>query len=134
MSDIKRYTIGDKTAALNRSTLSVPALSHVGVEHNAQPAAYVAPTQFTMTTNEVLISNMGTIQNVEEADFTVQHFCADCTQPFRESQMIKFRGRWWGIPCGDYLHAYDILLKERQRAYQPDRRREPGDVPLIAST
>jgi hypothetical protein len=81
----------------------------------------------------ITVSNMGLDRGAELEDRSRQQFCVDCRMPFREGRMLKFRGLWYGIPCGDYLHAIDIYRKERQRAFRPVHRNEPAAVPFILS-
>jgi hypothetical protein len=93
-------------------------IKHYALEQQTDPV--------TGRTYNAYRSNMGTPDGKHPA-----HFCCDCMLPFRETDMIKFRGKWYGVPCGDYRHAADIFRKEKQRAYKPRRYREPGDVPLV---
>jgi hypothetical protein len=82
----------------------------------------------------MLVSNMGLDADAGMNAKSVQHFCVDCCMPFREERMIKFRGLWYGVPCGDYKHAISIYTKEKERAWYPERRNEPGEVPFVTST
>ena len=133
MIDIKRYKTETGTDPLNVSTMPpIPALNHNGMETQTDPPAFVAETQISVTAGEVFVSNMGLDAAAGDSK-RVQHFCIDCCMPFREDKMIKFRGVWYGIPCGDFRHAIDILRKEKQRAFRPPRNNEPGAVPFASS-
>ncbi len=131
MQDIKRYKIEDADAQLVAT--AQPTLKLTGIETQTAPSPYVEPEQIDIGDGNVAVSNMGLDAAAGDAK-CVQHFCADCCMPFRENRMIKFRGLWYGIPCGDYQHAVDILRKERQRAFRPPRVKEPGDVPFPSSS
>ena len=131
MQDVKRYKVeadGQQLVATVK-----PPLVVTGVETQSAPSPYVAPEQIDIGDGNVAVSNMGLDAAAGDAK-CVQHFCADCCLPFRENRMIKFRGLWYGIPCGDYQHAVDILRKEKQRAFRPPRAKEPGDVPFVISS
>ena len=130
MIDIKRYLEESSSA-----TLSVPTaqLSFVENATVSQPPAFVAEQQID-TTGKVYVSNMGLDAEAGVDDRSQQHFCYDCCMPFRETRMVLFRGKWYGVPCGDYKHAVDIYRKERQRMYRPPRRKEPGGVPFVTTT
>ncbi len=45
--------------------------------------------------------------------------CTVCNQPFPESQIRRFRGKYYCIPNGDYKDIASILKTERARRYKP---------------
>lgn len=47
--------------------------------------------------------------------------CWICGRPFRESQVVWFRGRPYGVPCRDHLDIRGILQAERSAERQPPR-------------
>lgn len=63
------------------------------------------------------------------------HGCVICGEPFRESDLLRFRGNWY---CKPNLHTgviRSILRKEAADAYVPDSSGEsPAAVPIVAST
>lgn len=39
--------------------------------------------------------------------------CVICGRAFKEGQVQMFRGKPYGVPCGDYKDIKSILMKER---------------------
>jgi len=130
MIDIKRYKESDGTVVPTAPV--VPVLKHTAQESQSDPPVFQAKVQIDLGTNIVALSNMGLDASAGD-DKMVQHFCVDCCMPFRQDRMVRFRGLWYGIPCGDHRHAVDIFRKERERAFLPPRHNEPGEVPFVSS-
>jgi hypothetical protein len=131
MIDIKRYKEELTSVPLTAKAFVVPQTNEMAT--TAQPATMPVEQQRD-TTGKTYLSNMGLDAEAGSDDHAVQHFCFDCCMPFREDRMVLFRGKWYGVPCGDYKHAVDIFRKERQRAFRPPRKNEPGAVPFVTST
>jgi hypothetical protein len=133
MKDIKRYREIEVADNTQIAPAFVIPTTNEDTATIVQPQAYEAAVQFD-TTGKVYEFNMGQDAAAGIDDHNIQHFCIDCSMPFRNDRMIFFRGNWYGVPCGCYKHAVDIRRKELQRVQRPVRRNEPGDIPLITST
>jgi hypothetical protein len=40
--------------------------------------------------------------------FKISHMCCHCHMGFKENQMVKFKGEWYGISCGCYKDAIQL--------------------------
>ncbi len=77
----------------------------------------------------VLVANQG---NPPDARLGERSWiCTICNQPFPESKIRKFRGKYYCIPNGDYRDIAAILKLEAARRYKPEGLGKERVVPPI---
>ncbi len=62
--------------------------------------------------------------NIKGRHLERSHECWICGLGFRQSEMVRFRGVWYGRPCGDYKDIHYILKKERSEGLRAKARKE----------
>ena len=72
--------------------------------------------------------NFGPSAEAKPGELTMM--CDVCGVPFPESKVRVFRGRTYGIPCGDVADIGGILKVERAKAYRPPKRRPEREATM----
>ncbi len=61
------------------------------------------------------VGSHGTVSGIHQEKYYV---CAQCHQEFRRSQVRFYRGRVFGIPCGDDKDIAQLQLREREQVWK----------------
>jgi len=80
------------------------------------------------TAHDVYEVNFGPRLDAKGGELTL--LCDVCGVPFPESKTVLFRGRVYGVPCGDNADIAGILRQERAKAFQPARRRPESEATM----
>ena len=70
--------------------------------------------------NEVIVDPVSGVQGAQDGtrlgtgmDFEKYERCFHCGKSYQRKQMRRFRGKWYGLPCGDHRDIQDILRREK---------------------
>lgn len=68
-------------------------------------------TVVTAGGQDILVASHGDARS--RGTFERSYECVACGEVFQESQVVAFRGKTYGIPCGCYTDVRSILRHER---------------------
>lgn len=77
--------------------------------------------KYTVDIDGVLEANFGPVADAATGEMTIM--CDLCGVPYPKSKTVTFRGRVYGVPCGDSADIQGILKVERAKAYRPPKRK-----------
>jgi hypothetical protein len=101
----------------NNNFLIINVYANKMLVQESSVAPEVAGSSISISGTSILQANQG---NVKESKLGERSYiCAICNQPFPESRMQYFRGKWYCIPNGDYKDIASILKVEWARGYKP---------------
>lgn len=67
----------------------------------------------TSTTSDGKTIDVANVGNPKGPMGMRSHICYVCAMIWKENQMVEFRGKWYGIPCGCHKDIVSIRKRER---------------------
>lgn len=71
---------------------------------------------------DILVASHGDARS--RGTFERSYECVACGEVFQESDIIAFRGKTYGVPCGCYKDIRSILRHEKGESAPLERRKE----------